>query len=120
MLSIIGIVAVLGAIIGGFLMERGNLRVLMQPSELVIIGGAALGTLLIANPLPVVIGILRGLRCVFTPSKYNKTLYLATMAMLNDLFNKARKGGLSSLEADVEQPDQSELFKKHALVAAEE
>ncbi len=53
MFSIIGMVVVIGAIIGGYLMEKGNLKVLVQPAELVIIGGAALGTLLIANPLPV-------------------------------------------------------------------
>ena len=51
MFVIIGIVVVIGAILGGYLMEHGNLRVLIQPAELVIIGGAALGTVLIANPL---------------------------------------------------------------------
>ena len=51
MLVIIGIVVVIGAIVGGYLMEHGNLRVLMQPAELLIIGGAGLGTVLIANPL---------------------------------------------------------------------
>ena len=51
MFVIIGIVVVIGAILGGYLMEHGNIRVLIQPAELVIIGGAALGTVLIANPL---------------------------------------------------------------------
>jgi chemotaxis protein MotA len=60
MFSIIGIVVVLGAVIGGYLMEHGNLKVLIQPAELVIIGGAAIGTLLIANPLPVIIKIIKG------------------------------------------------------------
>ncbi len=116
MFSIIGIVVVLGAIVGGYLMERGNLLVLLQPAELVIIGGAAIGTLLIANPLPVVMSLLKGVLGVFSPSKYSKDLYLTTLAMLNDLFNKGRKGGISSLESDVEQPDQSELFKKYPAI----
>jgi chemotaxis protein MotA len=42
MFIIIGIVVVFGAVVGGFLMEHGNLKVLMQPAELVTIGGAAL------------------------------------------------------------------------------
>jgi chemotaxis protein MotA len=46
-----GIVVVIGAIVGGYLMEHGNLKVLVQPAELIIIGGAAIGTVLIANPL---------------------------------------------------------------------
>ncbi len=50
MFVIIGIVVVIGAIVGGYLMEHGNLRVLMQPAELLIIAGAAAGTVLIANP----------------------------------------------------------------------
>ena len=116
MFSIIGIVVVLGAIVGGYLMEHGNLMVLMQPAELVIIGGAAIGTLLIANPLPVVIDIAKGMLGIFAPSKYNKNFYLTTLAMLNDLFSKGRKGGISALESDVEQPDQSELFKKYPAI----
>jgi chemotaxis protein MotA len=51
MFAIIGIVLVIGAIVGGYLMEHGHLLVLMQPAELIIIGGASIGTVLIANPL---------------------------------------------------------------------
>src|SRR5581483_4437391 len=117
MFSIIGIVVVLGAIVGGYLMEHGNMRVLLQPAELVIIGGAGVGTLLIANPMPVIMGVFKGVLGVFATSKYNKSLYLTTLTMLNELFNKGRKGGISALESDVEQPEQSELFKKYPAVA---
>jgi chemotaxis protein MotA len=51
MFSIIGIVVVFGCVVAGYLMEHGNLKVLIQPSELVTILGAAIGTVLIANPL---------------------------------------------------------------------
>ena len=51
MFAIIGIVVVFGCVVAGYLMEHGNLRVLIQPAELVTIGGAAIGTVLIANPL---------------------------------------------------------------------
>ena len=51
MFAIIGILVVFGAVFGGYLMEHGNIRVLLQPAELLIIGGAAVGTVLIANPL---------------------------------------------------------------------
>ncbi len=113
MFSIIGIVVVIGAIAAGYLMEHGNMRVLLQPAELIIIGGAAVGTLLIANPLPVIIRILKGLAGVFGSGKYNKEFYLNTLKMLNDLFSRGRKGGLVSLEPDVEEPEKSELFKKY-------
>lgn len=117
MFSIIGIVVVLGAIVGGYLLEHGNLMVLMQPAELLIIGGAGIGTLLIANPLSTTIGVFKGVLGVLSSGRFNKDFYLATLAMLNDLFTKARKGGMANLESDVEKPEESELFKKHEKVA---
>ncbi len=117
MFSIIGILVVIGAIVGGYLMEHGNIRVLLQPAELVIIGGAAIGTLLIANPVPVLMGIVKGITGVFSSGKYGKSFYLTTLTMLNELFNKGRKGGMASLEADVEQPEKSEFFNKYPDVA---
>jgi chemotaxis protein MotA len=116
MFSIIGIVVVIGAVIGGYLMEHGNMKVLVQPAELVIIGGAAIGTLLIANPLPVIISILKGIAGAFGSSKYNKDLYLTTLKMMNETFARGRKGGLSALEPDVEEPEKSELFNKYPEV----
>ncbi len=116
MFSIIGMVVVIGAIVGGYLMEHGNLKVLMQPAELIIIGGAALGTLLIANPLPVVIKMIKMILAVLGGDKYNKVRYTDTLKMLNDLFSRGRKGGISSLEPDVEAPDKSEVFKKYDFV----
>jgi chemotaxis protein MotA len=76
MFAIIGILVVLGAVIGGYLMENGHLAVLVQPAELVIIGGAALGTLFIGNPLPTIIGIFKGILGVFKGSRFNKAFYL--------------------------------------------
>jgi chemotaxis protein MotA len=113
MFSIIGMVVVLGAIIGGFLMERGKLLVLMQPAELVIIGGAAIGTLLVANPLPVVIKIFKGALGILKPSPYSKAFYLETLKMLNEFFTAGRKGGLDKLEGDVEEPDKSPILSKY-------
>jgi chemotaxis protein MotA len=116
MISIVGIIAVIGAILGGYLMEHGNLAVLIQPAELIIIGGAAIGTLLIANPLPVIIKILKSLLGVLGSDKYNKARYLKTLQMLNDLFKKGRKGGMTALENDIEEPENSEFFKAYPEV----
>lgn len=113
MFPIIGIVIVIGAIVGGYLMERGNLMVLLQPAELIIIGGAALGTMLIANPLPIVIQIFKGFLGVFLPSPFSKAFYLQHLKMLNELFQHARKNGAVKLEADIEDPQKSPLFKNY-------
>lgn len=111
MFGIIGIVVVFGAVIGGYLVEHGNLKVLLQPAELLIIGGAGLGTILIANPVTVLKGLLAGLPAVFTPSKFDKASYLKVLTQLNAVMQKARKHGLASLETEVEKPEASELFK---------
>ena len=72
MFVIIGILAVFAAILGGFLMEKGPLLVLMQPSEFLIIGGAALGTLLSANPLFVLKKITASLIRVLKGTHYSR------------------------------------------------
>jgi len=113
MFAIIGIVVVFGAIAGGYLMEHGNLMVLMQPAELLIIGGAAVGTILIANPLPTIIRIGKGVIGVFLPSMFSKDFYLEHLKLLNELFHHARKHGAAKLEADVEEPEKSPVFSKY-------
>jgi len=114
MFAIIGIIVVFGCILAGYLMEHGNLRVLIQPAELVIIGGAAVGTVLIANPIHILKKIAGGLGGVFGGSKFGKQVYLDTLKMMYDLLNKARKDGLMALESDIEQPDKSPVFSKNA------
>ncbi len=79
MFAIIGIVVVFGAIVAGYLMEHGNLRVLMQPAELIIIGGAAIGTALIGNPLHILKTMASGVLGVFSGSKYSKQVYLESL-----------------------------------------
>jgi len=94
-------------------MEKGNMLVLMQPAELLIIGGAAVGTVLIGNPIYVLKAIIAGVLQVFKGSRYTASVYLDTLKFLNDFFNTARKNGLSTLEQDLDEPEKSELFKRH-------
>jgi chemotaxis protein MotA len=119
MFSIIGIVVVLGAVMGGYLMEHGQVGVLVQPAELIIIGGAGLGTLLVANPLSTIMGIVKGLLSVLKGSKYTKASYLETLKMLNALFMQARKQGMVKLEEDVENPEKSQVFSKYPAFLAD-
>jgi chemotaxis protein MotA len=113
MFSIIGIVIVLGAIAAGYTMEHGNFRVLMQPAELVIIFGAAVGTVVIANPLPILKKIGQGLVGVFGGSPYTKALYLETLKMLYELFALSRKAGTAKLEEEVDNPTKGTVFTKY-------
>ena len=113
MFAIIGILVVFGCVVAGYLMEHGNIRVLIQPAELVIIGGAAVGTVLVANPLHIIKKILGGIGGVFGSSKFGKETYITTLKMMYELLNKARKDGLMALEGDVEEPEKSPVFSKN-------
>src|SRR5437763_14687652 len=97
MFAIIGIVVVFGAVVGGYLMEHGNIKVLIQPAELLIIGGAAAGTGLIANPLHILKQIVAGLAAVFKGSKYTKPRYNESLPLTKALCNQVRRSGLAAV-----------------------
>jgi chemotaxis protein MotA len=119
MFPIIGIVVVFGCIAGGYLIEKGNLLVLMQPAELLIILGAAIGTVLIGNPPHLLKSIVASLISVFKGSHYTAANYLDTLRFLNDFFGTSRKNGLTALEKDLDEPKNSALFKRHPKFAAD-
>jgi chemotaxis protein MotA len=113
MFAIIGIVVVFGAVIGGFLMEKGHMAVLIQPAELLILGGAAIGTLLMANPIHIIKSIMAGLLGILKGSPFGKERYLSTLKMMYQFLNKVRKEGLLSVEMDVEKPKESTIFMNY-------
>ncbi len=119
MFVIIGVFVVLAAVVGGYLLEHGIMAVLIQPAELVIIGGAALGTILTANPPSVLRGILAGFTNVLKGSKYTKDVYMETLRMFFDLFQVGRRQGIAQLEGDIEDPGKSQIFSKYPTLLAD-
>ena len=113
MFAIIGILIVILAVAGGYLMEKGHLLVLMQPAELLIIGGAAIGTMLIANPVRILKAIVAGMGAIFGKPQFEKERYLAALRMMYELFNKARRGGMLTIEIDIENPSESPIFQAY-------
>jgi chemotaxis protein MotA len=116
MFAIIGIAVVLGAVVGGYLMEHGNLSVLFQPAEVVIIFGAAIGSLIIASPPKVLSLIIKSMGKLFGSGGMGKGGYLELLTLLFQIFSKIRKEGLISIEGDIEEPDKSPIFNKHKKV----
>jgi chemotaxis protein MotA len=116
MIVIIGFIVVTGAIAGGYLMEHGNLAVLFQPAEVVIIFGAAFGAFLIASPMKVVKSTMSGTIKVLTNKPYMKADYLEILMMLSEIFYKIRKQGLVSIEGDVDTPEESTIFKNYPKI----
>ena len=112
-ISIVGILVVLGAIVGGFLMEHGKLLVLFQPAEFVIIFGSAIGTVIAANPIPTLIRMLKGMIGILSANPYSKATYTENLKMLYELFSHARKNGSAQLEEAVDNPAKSPIFSKY-------
>jgi chemotaxis protein MotA len=113
MFSIIGILLVFACVIIGFLMEKGKLAVLVQPAELVTIVGAAIGTVLAANPMHILKKMIAGLLGVIKGSPFSKQRYVDTLKMMFDLFAKSRKEGAIAIESDIEDPEKSPIFSRY-------
>jgi chemotaxis protein MotA len=113
---IIGIILVIGSIILGYMLSGGVLLALWQPNELIIIGGAATGAMIISNPMRVSIAVMTSAGKLFSKSAFSKDFYLELLALLFEIFNKMRREGLIAIEADVEEPENSPIFSKYPSV----
>ena len=121
MFVIIGFVISMICIFGVFIIHGGNIGVILKalPFEMATIFGAAIGAFLINNQMKVVKATLKGFGQCFKGSQYTKARYMELLALQYDILQKARKEGLMAIEQDVENPDQSPLFKKYPTIAAD-
>ncbi len=121
MFVIIGWLVCLVCVFGVFIIHGGNISVILKalPWEMLTIGGATVGAFLANNQMKVVKATMKGLGSCFKGSKYTKARYMELLALLFDILQKARKEGLMAIEKDVEEPEQSEIFKKYATVGSD-
>lgn len=119
MIAIIGLLVVLGAIAGGFTMAGGHLMALFHVSEIVVICGVAAGTVFISTPGAVLKAMAGKLGTVFKGNRFTRDLYLDALKMLYELFQVARKDGLVAIEAHIEDPEKSAIFRKYPKVVHE-
>jgi chemotaxis protein MotA len=113
MFAIIGALVVLSSVIGGYLWHGGNLHVLFQPSEYLIIGGAAIGGFIIASPMKVIKAVIGGISSILSGKAYSKADYMEVLMLMSEIFSKIRKEGLVSIEADVDNPHESKIFSNY-------
>lgn len=113
MYALIGIAAVFAAVFGGFLLEKGNLYVLLQPAELLIVGGAAAGIVMVANPPSVIRKMGKGCLAAFRPPTRTPRAFLRNMRMLYEVFVFIQRAGIVEFEPDVETPDTSRIFSNY-------
>lgn len=114
MFTLIGIALVFAAVMGGYLLEKGNPYVLLQPAELLIVGGSACGIVLIANPPAVIRKIARSIGSIFSPPLHCSRLsFLESLCLLYELFTYAQRAGMAAMEPEVEDPKGGRIFPNH-------
>ena len=121
MFVIVGYVVVLLAVFGGYALAGGNFGVIVKaaPLELFIIGGSALGAFFVGNDAKTLKATLKAIPVLLKGSKYTKARYMELMGLLYEILAKARKEGLMSIEGDVENPEESAIFKKFPNIASD-
>lgn len=112
----IGYLIILGSVLGGFIAAGGHVEALLQPLEVLMIAGAAIGAFVVANGGAPLKGTTKALPTVFKGSPYNKAFYMELFTLLFEILSKVRKEGLMSVEADVENPESSPVFSKYPAV----
>jgi chemotaxis protein MotA len=119
MLILGGLLIVLGSVIAGYLLEKGNIFVLLQPAELLIIGGGALGIILVGNPWRNLRALMRAVVSIRRNRAHTADTYLDILTMLYVLFQYSRRAGMPGLEPHVEAPHKSEVFEPYDTVLAD-
>ena len=113
MFVLVGAIIVLGAVFGGFVMEGGPLKLIVQPVEFLIIGGAAFGAMIISAPKKLLAKILSKMIGSLKGGSISRQLYLDLLRLMYEIFQVTRKDGLIALESHIEHPDQSKIFAKY-------
>lgn len=119
-LVVIGFIVVFGSVAAGYVMHGGNLLVLWQVSEFVIIGGAGLGAVFVAEKPRVVRRMVGDSLALMRASPYTPQVYAELLQVLYDLFLVARKEGLTGVEPHVEDPGSSEILQRYPSFASNE
>lgn len=121
MLVLIGYIVAFGCIFGVYVLHGGNVSVLAKalPFEMLTIGGGALGAFIVGNQPKVLKATARAIPAAVKATRHNKARFMELMALLYELLQKARKEGLMSIEADVEEPQESAIFQKYPELLAD-
>jgi chemotaxis protein MotA len=117
MVVLIGIGIVMGAVLAGFVLSGGHIGALMHPAELLTIGGAAMGAMIMMSPISVLKNLATALITTIKGSPYDKATYRELFKLMYDLLRIARRDGLLMLERHVSDPHHSEVINRYPRIA---
>ena len=107
---IVGFIITLGCVLGGFMAMGGHLDVLIQPFELIIIGGAGVGGFIMANPMKVIKDTGKAMGEAFKQKVPKERDYLDVLGVLYSLMRDLRTKSRNEIEAHIDNPEESSIF----------
>lgn len=119
MQKLIGALIIITCVLGGYAMANGDMSVLWQPAEMLIVIGAGLGSLVVGNPKEVLWEMCSQIKGIFIFKRRGEEFQRQLLMLLYELLEMVEEGGLKALDAHIEEPEQSELFAKYPLIRQE-
>lgn len=119
MQKLLGAIIIVGCVLGGYSMAHGELAMLWQPAEIIIILGAGLGSLVVGNPKEVLMEMCHQIKGVFVYKRRGEEFQRQLLMLMYELLEMVDVGGLKALDAHIEDPDQSDLFTRYPLILQE-
>lgn len=119
MLVVIGLLVVLFSVFGGFVLSGGHLLALFQPFELLMIGGAAVGTFVISNDLHSIKATGKAIASILKGTKYKREFNVELLSVFFELLTKIKKEGVLSIESDITNYKESPLFSNYKSVQSD-
>lgn len=119
MQKLIGALIIITCVLGGYAMANGDMSVLWQPAEMLIVIGAGLGSLVVGNPKEVLWEMCSQVKGIFIFKRRGEEFQRQLLMLLYELLEMVEEGGLKALDAHIEEPEQSELFAKYPLIRQE-
>ncbi|MGO1309518.1 MAG: flagellar motor stator protein MotA [Kluyvera intermedia] len=116
MQKLLGIVIIMACVVGGFIMSGGHLASFWQPGEIIIILGAGMGAMVLANPRAVLAEMYRQFRGIMRKNEYTDEYQRQLLMLLYELLELVQDGGLKVLDEHIESPENSALFQKYPLM----
>ena len=118
----IGVVVLLVMVFGGFILTGGDIGPVLHalPHEMMIIGGAAIGALIIGNSGADLKALLGGVKKVFSGPKYKKQDFLDCIFLVSRLMKTLRVEGPVALEPHIEDPKASAIFAEYPRLVADQ
>ena len=117
MIVILGCVVVTACVLGGFVLSGGHVGALIHPAEILTIGGASLGAMIVMSPKKVLVDLAKGIVAALKGSPYDRQMYLDLFRVSYDLLRTARRDGLLILERHVNDPHESDIIGKYPRIA---